>query len=111
GGRTVGRREAAGILGTAVAAADRQLEALTRLLPVEKFKSRGHVLYRWTRRQEVQTRPVPLATVLAGYFGSSLASLFEGTAYEAGMRSAAATLVEISGRPRAFDNADRQFVF
>lgn len=110
-GRTIGRAEAAKILATKIAAADKQLGVLTRLLPVERLKRRGKVLYRWKLREGALTRPIPVATVLAGYFGSSLAKLFEGTVYEPGMRNVAETLLDISGRSRGFENADRQFVF
>ena len=98
-------------MGTNVAAADRQLRAIAHVLPVESFKRRGLRLYRWKNRTQTETRPVPIATVLAAHFGSSLGRLFEATIYGPGMRDAARTLTELSGRAERFENADRQFVF
>jgi predicted DNA-binding transcriptional regulator YafY len=110
-GRNIGRAEAARILATEVAAADAQLRSFVRLLPVERFKSRGQVFYRWKRNTNAHQRAVPTSTIMAGYFASSLARLFDGTIYEPGMRDVADTLLAVSGASRRFENADRQFVF
>jgi hypothetical protein len=110
-GRNIGRPEAARILATEVAAADAQLRSFVRLLPVEKFTNRGQVFYRWKRDAGARQRAVPASTIMAGYFASSLARLFDGTIYEPGMRDVADTLLAFSGAARRFENADRQFVF
>lgn len=110
-GRNVGREQARQILGTAVAAADAQLRRIVDQLPVERFTSRGRVLYRWKHDRNRTARTTQLSTVLAGYFGSSLARLFEQTAYASGMREAAETLAAMSPRATRFENADRKFVF
>jgi predicted DNA-binding transcriptional regulator YafY len=110
-GQTLGRETAAKVMGTNVAAADRQLRAIARALPVDSFKRRGVRLYKWKDRAHTTPPSVPVATVLAAYFGSSLGRLFEETIYGPGMRDAARTLTELSGRAERFENADRQFVF
>src|SRR5205814_5648837 len=82
-GREITRQEATSVLGVQNAAADRQLEAIGRHLPLVRERRKGRLHVRIDRSQSAGGKArVPLATPIAGLVGPSLARLFEGTSYE-----------------------------
>src|SRR6185436_13841778 len=87
-GRDLTRAEAGALTGLGAASIDRQLEAIGRHLPLVREKRRGRVHVRIDRSKIAggQER-VPIATTIAACLGASLARLFEGTSYEAGMHN------------------------
>lgn len=105
-GETLTRRGVADALGLQLAAADRHLKVL-RELPGVRIEKRGAVRLDLTARPEGPGFPVLVAACLS----NSLASLFRGTTYEAGMRQALSYLVGQSPRRTVFQNLDRKFVF
>src|SRR3954464_9309206 len=79
-GRDLFRDDVANLLGVRVAAADRQLEAIGRHLPLGREKRRGRVPVGTARRRvRGGTERIPTPTTTAACVGPSLARLFEGT--------------------------------
>src|SRR6267142_3824344 len=82
-GRELTRADVTGLLGVRVAAADRQLEAIGRHIPLIREKRRGRVHVRIDRSKvSGGAERVPVATMIAACVGASMARLFEGTSYE-----------------------------
>src|ERR1700730_8018787 len=110
-GKRLSRADAAGLLESQPAAADRQLKVLVHHLPVTATKRKGRVFYEWSQPGSARPKLLSLPAVIAGCFGSSLHRLFAGTTYEPGMRQAAQFLISHSVDPKRFSDADRQFIF
>jgi predicted DNA-binding transcriptional regulator YafY len=103
------RNTAAALLGLAPAAADRQLKAVSTVTGVEVGRKTNRRVYRF--EPAALMKPPSQATVIATCFGSSLWRLFDGTAYEQGMRQALEFVVSKSRQRANFENIDRKFVF
>jgi predicted DNA-binding transcriptional regulator YafY len=111
-GRNLGRAEAAALLGVRNAAADRQIEALSRHLPLVRERRRGRVQVRIDRSKVAGgAERVPIATTIAACVGASLAKLFEGTNYEKGMHDLVHYVSRDAIHPERFQDFRRQFVF
>ena len=79
-GRELTRTEVMAVLGVRAAAADRQLEAVGRHVPLVRERRKGRLHVRIDRsRVAGGAQRVPIATLIAGCVGASLAKLFEGT--------------------------------
>jgi predicted DNA-binding transcriptional regulator YafY len=110
-GEALDRELVAKTLEVNVAAADAHIKAMTdsiRHLETERSA---------TRRRTVRLRPGPLgkapsvATAVAASLGSALAKLFRGSAYEQGLRTALAHVIERFPRRGRFQDIDRKFLF
>jgi hypothetical protein len=111
-GRDLFRDDVANLLGVRVAAADRQLEAIGRHLPLVREKRRGRVHVRIDRSKvSGGTERIPIATTIAACVGASLARLFEGTSYEKGMHDLVHYVSRDALHPERFQDFRRQFVF
>jgi predicted DNA-binding transcriptional regulator YafY len=111
-GRDLTRAEASALVGLRSAAVDRQLEAIGRHLPLVREKRRGKVHIRIDRSKVAGGRErVPIATTIAACVGASLARLFEGTSYEAGMHDLVHYVSRETLHPERFQDSRRQFVF
>jgi predicted DNA-binding transcriptional regulator YafY len=111
-GRELTRDEAAALLGVRHAAADRQLEAISRHVPLVRERRKGRLHVRVDRSKvSAGKERVPIATLIAGCVGASLAKLFEGTSYENGMRDLVHYLSRDALHPERFQDFRRQFVF
>ncbi|MCA1829156.1 MAG: WYL domain-containing protein [Myxococcales bacterium] len=111
-GRDLTRADAAALIGVRLAAVDRQLEAIGRHLPLLREKRRGKVHVRIDRSKMTGGRErVPIATTIAACVGASLARLFEGTAFEAGMHDLVHYVSRDALHPERFQDSRRQFVF
>ena len=110
-GRELTRAETTALLGVRVAAADRQLEAIGRHVPLVREKKRGRVHVRVDRSKVVGTERTPIATMIAACVGASLSKLFEGTSYEKGMRDLVHYVSRDAIHPERFQDSRRQFVF
>src|SRR5438128_12008771 len=111
-GRDLTRAAAAALIGVRAAAVDRQLEAIGRHLPLVREKKRGKVHVRIDRSRMAGGRErIPIATTIAACVGSSLAKLFEGTSYEAGMHDLVHYVSRDALHPERFQESRRQFVF
>src|SRR5947207_7707647 len=111
-GRELTRAEITALLGVRIAAADRQLAAIGRHVPLVREKRRGRVHVRIDRSKVGggAQRP-PISSVIAACVGASLAKLFEGTAYEQGMRDLVHYVSRDALHPGRFQDSRRQFVF
>src|SRR5436305_8704253 len=79
-GRELTRTEVMAVLGVRAAAADRQLEAVGRHVPPVRARRKGRLHVRSDRsRVAGGAQRGPIATLIAGCVGASLAKLFEGT--------------------------------
>src|SRR5947208_1150495 len=84
-GRELTRADATSLLGVRPAAADRQLEAIGRHVPLVRERRKGRLYVRVDRSQVAgRAERIPIATVIAACVGASLGKLFEGTSYEKG---------------------------
>ncbi|TMB29622.1 MAG: WYL domain-containing protein [Deltaproteobacteria bacterium] len=111
-GREITRQEATSVLGVQNAAADRQLEAIGRHLPLVRERRTGRLHVRIDRSKIAGGKErVPIATLIAGCVGASLAKLFEGTSYEKGMHDLVHHLSRDALHPERFQDFRRQFVF
>src|SRR5436305_4540293 len=111
-GREITRQEATSVLGVQNAAADRQLEAIGRHLPLARERRKGRLHVRIDRSKVAGGKErVPIATLIAGCVGASLAKLFEGTSYEKGMHDLVHHLSRDALHPERFQDFRRQFVF
>ena len=111
-GREVTRAEASALLGVRVAAADRQLEAIGRHIPLVREKRRGRLHVRIDRSKVAGGRErIPIATTIAACVGASLGRLFEGTNYEKGMHDLVQYVSRDAMHPERFQDSRRQFVF
>src|SRR5436305_9037234 len=111
-GREITRQEATSVLGVQNAAADRQLEAIGRHLPLVRERRKGRLHVRIDRSKVAGGKErVPIATLIAGCVGASLAKLFEGTSYEKGMHDLVHHLSRDALHPERFQDFRRQFVF
>lgn len=111
-GREFTRKHVAELLGTQLAAADRQIQAIEPHLPLVRERRGGRVYIRLDRSRLLGTRKSPpLGTMIAACLGASLSKVFEGTTYEAAMADVVRHVVETSREPGRFSNARRQFVF
>src|SRR3954464_4671602 len=111
-GREITRGEATALLGVRVAAVDRQLEAIGRHVPLVRERRKGRLHVRIDRsRVAGGAERVPIATLIAGCVGASLAKLFEGTSYEKGMHDLVHYLSRDALHPERFQDFRRQFVF
>src|SRR5438477_1398569 len=111
-GRDLTRAAAGARIGVRAAAVDRQLEAIGRHLPLVRERRRGKVHVRIDRSKVAggQER-VPIATTIAACVGASLARLFEGTSFEAGMQNLVHYVSRDALHPERFQDSRRQFVF
>ena len=111
-GRDLTRAAAGALIGVRAAAVDRQLEAIGRHLPLVRERRRGKVHIRIDRSKVAggQER-VPIATTIAACVGASLARLFEGTSFEAGMQNLVHYVSRDALHPERFQDSRRQFVF
>src|SRR5207302_5185128 len=111
-GRELTRAEACAMVGLRSAAADRQLEAIGRHLPLIREKRRGKLHVRIDRSKVAGGRErIPIATTIAACVGASLARLFEGTSFEAGMHDLVHYVSRDAFHPERFHDSRRQFVF
>src|SRR3954447_8497422 len=111
-GRDLFRDDVANLLGVRVAAADRQLEAIGRHLPLVREKRRGRVHVRIDRSKvSGGTERIPIATTIAACVGASRPRLFEGTSYEKGMHDLVHSVSRDALHPERFQDFRRQFVF
>ncbi len=104
------RHSIASRAGVELAAADRIMHVLGECVP-------GVVDQRDRRARKLRFDPAFLGeqpdypVAIAACFGGSLASLFDGSAYSDGMRSALEYVVARSRRRKSFADWDRKFVF
>jgi predicted DNA-binding transcriptional regulator YafY len=111
-GRDLTRADAAALTGLGPASVDRQLVAIARHIPLVRDKRRGVVHVRIDRSKIAgQRERVPIATTIAACVGASLAKLFEGTSYEAGMNDLVHYVSRDALHPERFQDSRRQFVF
>jgi predicted DNA-binding transcriptional regulator YafY len=111
-GRELTRAEIAALLGVRLAAADRQLEAIRRHVPLVREKRRGRVHLRIDRSKVAGgAERIPIATTIAACVGASLGKLFEGTNYEKGMHDLVQYVSRDALHPERFQDSRRQFVF
>jgi predicted DNA-binding transcriptional regulator YafY len=111
-GRELTRADVTSLLGVRVAAADRQLEAIARHVPLVREKRRGRIYARIDRSKVAGgAERVPIATVIAACVGASLSKLFEGTTYEKGMSDLVHYVGREAAHPERFQDFRRQFVF
>ncbi|MFL5393286.1 MAG: hypothetical protein ACJ79G_10655, partial [Myxococcales bacterium] len=111
-GREITRDDASTLLGVRHAAVDRQLEAVGRHVPLVREKRKGRLYVRADRSKVPGGKErVPIATLIAGCVGASLAKLFEGTSYEKGMHDLVHYLSRDALHPERFQDFRRQFVF
>ncbi len=111
-GRDLTRAETSGLLGVRVAAADRQLEAIGRHIPLVREKRRGRLHVRIDRSKiSGGAERIPIAPTIAACVGASLSKLFEGTSYEKGMRDLVQYVSREAIHPERFQDSRRQFVF
>jgi len=111
-GRELTRADVTGLLGVRVAAADRQLEAIGRHIPLVREKRRGRVHVRIDRSKVAGgAERIPIATTIAACVGASLGRLFEGTNYEKGMHDLVQYVSRDAVHPERFQDSRRQFVF
>src|SRR6267142_6239052 len=111
-GRELTRADVTGLLGVRVAAADRQLEAIGRHIPLVREKRRGRLHVRIDRSKVAGgAERIPIATTIAACVGASLGRLFEGTNYEKGMHDLVQYVSRDAIHPERFQDSRRQFVF
>jgi len=111
-GRELTRAEITGLLGVRVAAVDRQLEAISRHIPLVREKRRGRMHVRIDRSKVVGgAERTPISTIIAACVGASLGKLFEGTTYEKGMHDLVHYVSRDALHPERFQDSRRQFVF
>jgi predicted DNA-binding transcriptional regulator YafY len=111
-GRDLTRAEITALLGVRVAAADRQLEAIGRHVPLVREKRRGRLHIRVDRSKIAGgAERIPIATMIAACVGASLSKLFGGTSYETGMRDLVQYVSRQAVHPERFQDFRRQFVF
>jgi predicted DNA-binding transcriptional regulator YafY len=111
-GRELTRADLTGLLGVRVAAADRQLEAIGRHIPLVREKRRGRLHVRIDRSKVAGgAERIPIATTIAACVGASLGRLFEGTNYEKGMHDLVQYVSRDAVHPERFQDSRRQFVF
>jgi predicted DNA-binding transcriptional regulator YafY len=111
-GRELSRADVSRLLGVGLAAADRHLGAVQLHFPVIRTRYRGRTLVRLDRSKLLASRKSPpLGTVIAACLGGSLARLFEGTTYQAGMMAVVRHLVDETRGAETFQQARRQFFF
>src|SRR4051812_17154412 len=111
-GRELTRAEVMAVLGVRAAAADRQLEAVGRHVPLVRERRKGRLHVRIDRSKVAGgAERAPIATLIAGCVGASLAKLFEGTSYEKGMHDLVHYLTRDALHPERFQDFRRQFVF
>src|SRR5258708_2091413 len=111
-GRELTRADVASLLGVRLAAADRQLEAIDRHVPLVREKRQGRMHVRIDRsRVAGGAERVPIATTIAACVGASLARLFEGTSYQTGMHDLVHYVSRNALHPERFQDSRRQFVF
>src|SRR5947209_8908721 len=111
-GRELTRTEVMAVLGVRAAAADRQLEAVGRHVALVRERRKGRLHVRIDRSKIAGGKErVPIATLIAGCVGASLAKLFEGTSYEKGMHDLVHHLSRDALHPERFQDFRRQFVF
>jgi predicted DNA-binding transcriptional regulator YafY len=111
-GRDLTRADTTALLGVRVAAADRQLEAIGRHIPLVREKRKGRLHVRIDRSKIAGgSERTPIATIIAACVGASLSRLFEGTTYEKGMRDLVQYVSRDAIHPERFQDSRRQFVF
>ncbi|HYV67572.1 MAG TPA: WYL domain-containing protein [Myxococcales bacterium] len=111
-GRELTRGEITTLLGVRVAAADRQLAAIARHVPLVREKRRGRLHVRIDRSKVAGgAKRTPIATMIAACVGASLSKLFEGTTYEKGMSDLVQYVSREALHPEHFHEWRRQFVF
>jgi predicted DNA-binding transcriptional regulator YafY len=111
-GRELTRAEITALLGVRVAAADRQVAAIGRHVPLIRERRRGRLHVRIDRSKVAGGKErTPIATMIAACVGASLSKLFEGTSYEKGMRDLVHYVNREAVHPERFQDSRRQFVF
>jgi len=111
-GRDLTRADVTALLGVRVAAADRQLAAIGRHVPLVREKRRGRLHVRVDRSKVAGgSDRAPISTMIAACVGASLSKLFEGTTYEKGMRDLVHYVSRDALHPERFQDWRRQFVF
>jgi predicted DNA-binding transcriptional regulator YafY len=109
-GQTHDRHSLAERLGIRPAQADRLINAAVRHLPGIVEEREGKV--RRIRIDRSTVTPAPsYPTAVAACFGSSLWPLFEGTAYQGGIRNALSDILGRTRRRAVFRDIDRKFWF
>lgn len=109
-GKTHDRHSVAKKLGTSPENADRILNLLRDAIPGVEEGHQGRT--RQLRFDASKIAPPPEHPVaVAACFGASLASLFEGTTYETGMREAVTYVVRRARRGKQFQHIARKFIF
>src|SRR5207237_6236662 len=111
-GRDLTRAEITALLGVRVAAADRQIAAIGRHVPLVREKRRGRMHVRIDRSKVGGgAERTPISTIIAACVGASLGKLFEGTTYEKGMHDLVHYVSRNALHPERFQDSRRQFVF
>lgn len=108
-GKEHDRRSVATKLGLKLAAADRQLVAISRLRGVVSERRGRNNVFRFDRNVLVNAPNLP--TAIAACFGASLSPLFAGTAYETAFREARDLIIRQFRRTGVFRHIERKFVF
>lgn len=107
GGEALDARRAAVVSGLNVAAANTQLKTLQKLPGVIVEKKLGRKVWRYAALPSTWGP----ALVVAASFGTSLATLFSGSAYRNRLEEVRARLVNGTSRPDQFRNVERKFWF
>jgi predicted DNA-binding transcriptional regulator YafY len=108
-GKELDRHEVARLAGIRLAGADRMIRALRTHLPIIEERQVGR--RRVIKCGTLAPKKPHIATAVAACFASSLAPLFNGSNYEAGMRDALSHVLRSGRRQSQFTNLDRKFVF
>lgn len=111
-GKKHDRRTIADMCAVTPQTADRDIRALERLQGVKTVKD-GKRRYLQFDPSVISgdSQPPRQAHILAACLGMSIASIFEGTPYERGMRDAVGYMVERAKRRKKFSNIERKFIF
>lgn len=92
--------------------ADRDIRLLTKVRGVSAVKEGKRKVLRFDRQKLLSGSPAPKeAAVIAACLGTSLASIFDGSSYESGMRDALAFILHRAKRGKKFRDVDRKFIF
>ncbi|WP_437760798.1 WYL domain-containing protein [Sorangium sp. So ce1389] len=92
--------------------ADRDIRLLTKVRGVSAVKEGKRKVLRFDQQKLLSRSPAPKnAAVIAACLGTSLASIFDGSSYESGMRDALAFILHRAKRGKKFRDIDRKFIF
>jgi predicted DNA-binding transcriptional regulator YafY len=106
-GEKVDVRRATTLLGVKTAAATKQLKAIESLPGVICDRKAGRKVWSYVSLPATWGT----ASIVAACFGSSLAPLFKGTAYQQSLAEVRSRIIGGARRPERFKNIDRKFWF